>query len=101
MGLFSFYKVRKPRQFDHKPIYWDPHREEMLEHVQRIKRELGMEDHPENYRPHIKGRFVEATLHLKRDKKKGNDPRTRSHKNVYIVAFLAFLVIFLWIFVFR
>ena len=25
MALFSFYNMRKPRQFDHKPIYWDPH----------------------------------------------------------------------------
>ena len=27
MALFSFYNMRKPRQFDHKPIYWDPHKE--------------------------------------------------------------------------
>ena len=26
MALFSFYNVRKPRQFNHKPIYWDPHK---------------------------------------------------------------------------
>ena len=29
MALFSFYNMRKPRQFDHKPIYWDPHKEEL------------------------------------------------------------------------
>lgn len=27
MALFSFYNTRKPRQFNHKPIYWDPHKE--------------------------------------------------------------------------
>ena len=26
MALFSFYNMRKPRQYDHKPIYWDPHK---------------------------------------------------------------------------
>lgn len=31
MALFSFYNMRKPRQFDHKPIYWDPHKEALEE----------------------------------------------------------------------
>ena len=44
MAFFSFYNVRKPRQFEHKPIYWDPHKEEMEERVRRIKREMGMEE---------------------------------------------------------
>ena len=33
MALFSFYNVRKPRQFDHKPIYWDPHKEAMEDRI--------------------------------------------------------------------
>ena len=39
MALFSFYNVRKPRQFNHKPIYWDPHKEAMEERVRKMKRE--------------------------------------------------------------
>ena len=42
MALFSFYNVRKPRQFNHKPIYWDPHKEAMEERVRKMKREMGM-----------------------------------------------------------
>ena len=54
MALFSFYNVRKPRQFEHKPIYWNPHKEEMDERVRRIKREMGMEEESlEDYKPHF------------------------------------------------
>ena len=38
MALFSFYNVRKPRQFNHKPIYWDPHKEAMEERVRKSRR---------------------------------------------------------------
>ena len=44
MALFSFYNVRKPRQFDHKPIYWDPHKEAMEDRIRKVKREIGMDD---------------------------------------------------------
>ncbi len=27
MGIFFFYQNRKPRPFEHKPIYWDPKKE--------------------------------------------------------------------------
>ena len=42
MALFSFYHMRKPRQFEHKPIYWDPHKEALEERVSKIKREMGI-----------------------------------------------------------
>ena len=40
--MFSFYNNRRPRQFDHKPIYFDPHKEAMEERVRRIKKEMGL-----------------------------------------------------------
>ena len=42
MALFSFYNMRKPRQFDHKPIYWDPHKEALEERISKVKREMGV-----------------------------------------------------------
>ena len=42
MALFSFYNVRKPRQFEHKPIYWDARKEALGDRVEKVKRELGM-----------------------------------------------------------
>lgn len=57
MALFSFYNVRKPRQFNHKPIYWDPHKEAMEERVRKMKREMGMEESLEDYKPHGQRNF--------------------------------------------
>ena len=79
MALFSFYNMRKPRQFEHKPIYYDPHKEEMAERVSKIKRELGMEEPLEEYKPHIKGTFIEGTSHLKKSLDKGETPRCRRY----------------------
>ena len=53
MALFSFYNMRKPRQYDHKPIYWDPHKEALEERISKVKREMGVEESLEEYKPHI------------------------------------------------
>ena len=37
MGMFSFYNVRKPRQFEHKPIYWDPRKEKLEKRIHKVK----------------------------------------------------------------
>lgn len=65
MAFFSFYNMRKPRQFDHKPIYWDPRKEALEERISKVKREMGIEEPLEEYKPHIKGTFIEGTSHLK------------------------------------
>ena len=93
MALFSFYNVRKPRQFNHKPIYWDPHKEAMEERVRKIKREMGME---EEYKPQIKGTFIEGTSHLKKSLDKGDDARSRTYKNVKLIVALAVLAALFW-----
>ena len=102
MAFFSFYNVRKPRQFEHKPIYWDPHKEEMEERVRRIKREMGMEEESlEDYKPQIKGTFIEGTTHLKRSRNKGDNARSREYKNVKLIVALAILAGILWYFYLR
>ena len=70
MALFSFYNMRKPRQFDHKPIYWDPHKEALEERISKVKREMG----------------VEEPL----------DSRARRYKNVKLAVALAVLAAFFW-----
>lgn len=97
MALFSFYNMRKPRQFDHKPIYWDPHKEAMEERVQKIKREMGMEEEDlEHYKPHIKGTFVEGTSHLKKSLDKGDDTRIRRYRNVKLIVAAVVLAALYW-----
>ena len=85
MALFSFYNVRKPRQFDHKPIYWDPHKEAMEDRIRKVKREIGMEEELsiDDYKAEIKGSFVEGTSHLKKSRDNGHDSRSRTYKNMF------------------
>lgn len=97
MAFFSFYNVRKPRQYEHKPIYWDPRRENLEERERRIRRELGMEESLEDYKPQIKGTFIEGTSHLKKNKAKGYDPRSRKYKNVKLILILVLLCVLFWV----
>ena len=96
MALFSFYNTRKPRQFSHKPIYWDPHREAMEERVRKIKREIGMEEPWEDYKPQIKGSFVEGTSHLKKSLDRGDNARRRKYKSVKLIVGIVVLGALLW-----
>lgn len=97
MAFFSFYNVRKPRQFEHKPIYWDPQKEALEERVRKVKREMGMEEESlENYKPQIKGTFIEGTSHLKRSVDRGDNSRSREYKSVKLLVALAVLLLLFW-----
>ena len=62
MGMFSFYNMRKPRQFEHKPIYWDPRKEKLEQRIHKVKMEMGVEETDyEQYKDAIRGSFVEGT----------------------------------------
>ncbi|MDR0349253.1 MAG: hypothetical protein LBH90_07160 [Tannerella sp.] len=97
MAMFSFYNMRKPRQFDHKPIYWDPRKEALEERIRKVKRELGeTEENLENYKPSIKGTFIEGTTHLKKSKAKGEGIRERVYKNMRLILILSVLAVIFW-----
>ena len=98
MALFSFFNMRKPRQFDHKPIYWDKDKEELEKRVQKVKREMGLEEESyEHYKDAIRGSFIEGTTHLKRSRARGDTARTREYKNARLVLILAVLIFILWV----
>lgn len=68
MGFFS---ARKPRGFQHNYIYYDPRKEKLREIDERAKRELGKLP-PKEFSPEdLRGKFVDATTHLKRRKEAG------------------------------
>ncbi|MDR1102632.1 MAG: hypothetical protein LBL42_02630 [Tannerella sp.] len=97
MALFSFYNVRKPRQFTHKPIYWDPRREALEERICKVKREMGViPDRPEDYKPAIRGTFVEGTRHLKKSKSNGGDVQNRLYRNMRLLLILAVAGVLFW-----
>lgn len=101
MAFFSFYNVRKPRQYNHTPIYWDPRKEALEERIQKNKRELGMEEPLEDYKPRIKGTFVEGTSHLKRSYNRGEDMRARKYKTFKFLLWLVVLGVIFWILFFK
>lgn len=71
MGMFS---IRKPRGFNHQYIYVDERKEKLAKMEEDAKRELGMIP-PKEFTPEdIRGKFIEATTHVKRRKKSGRKP---------------------------
>lgn len=71
MGMFT---VRKPRGFHHNYIYYDPRKEKLKEIDERAKRELGLLP-PKEFSPEdIRGKFVQATKHVKRRKESVRKP---------------------------
>ncbi len=68
------FSVRKPRGFNHNYIYYDPRKEKIAQIEENAKRELGILP-PKEFSPEdIRGKFVEATTHLKRRKQSGKKP---------------------------
>ena len=67
----SIFKLRKPRQFNLKPRYYDEHKERLQQSEERVRKELQMEC--ENKRKHsfedsIRGKFRESLEDTKADK---------------------------------
>lgn len=97
MGMFSFYSLRKPRQFEHKPIYFDPRKEALEKRIHKVKAELGVEElDPEQRKEAIKGSFIEGTTHLKKSKDKGEDIRGRVYRNMRLILILVILAVIYW-----
>ena len=68
------FTARKPRGFQHNYIYYDPRKEKLKEIDERAKRELGLLP-PKEFTPEdIRGKFVQATKHVKRRKESGRKP---------------------------
>ncbi|MDD6209630.1 MAG: hypothetical protein PUB21_03385 [Bacteroidales bacterium] len=94
MSIFFFYNNRKPRKYEHKPIYWDPRKEALDERIAKIKKEMGIEEEDkESYKPSIKGSFVNASPHLKRKLDKGEDREKRKSRNIIIAVILVILLV--------
>ena len=91
MGMFS---VRKPRGFQHNYIYHDPRKEKLKEIDERAKRELGILP-PKEFAPEdLRGKFVQATKHVKRRKDSGKKPVSYG---ILIAVIVVLLLLMRWI----
>lgn len=85
------FTTRKPRGFRHNYIYYDPRKEKLKEIDERAKRELGLLP-PKEFSPEdIRGKFVQATTHLKRRKESGRKPLSYGVLLIAIVLLLLFM----------
>ena len=88
MGMFG---IRKPRGFNHQYIYVDERKEKLTKMEEDAKRDLGMLPEKEFSPEDIKGKFVEATTHLKRREQSGRKPI-----HVGLIIIIIALLIYLW-----
>lgn len=90
----NFFKVNKPRGFQHNYIYYDERKEKLAKIEENAKRELGMLP-PKEFTPEdIRGKFVGATKHLRRRKESGKKPISYG---VLIAAIIVLLLVMRWL----
>ena len=88
------FSVRKPRGFQHNYIYHDPRKEKLKEIDERAKRELGILP-PKEFAPEdLRGKFVQATKHVKRRKDSGKKPVSYG---ISIAVIVVLLLLMRWI----
>lgn len=84
----NFFRMNKPRGYLHQYIYYDERKEKLAKIEENAKRDLGMLP-PKEFTPEdIKGKFVEATKHLKRRKESGKKPVSYGVLILFIVLLL-------------
>jgi hypothetical protein len=83
--------MRKPRGFHHPYIYVDERKEKLAKMEEDAKRRLGMIP-PKAFSPEdIRGKFVEATTHLKRRKESNRKPLKAG-----VALFAIVILLYLW-----
>lgn len=91
----NFFKMNKPRGYQHKYIYYDERKENLAKIEENAKRELGLLP-PKEFSPEdIRGKFVGATKHLKRRKESGRKPLSYGVL-IMIIVFLLLLMKYLY-----
>jgi hypothetical protein len=107
MGMFFFYNNRKPRQYDYKPILYDPVEEERIEKLNRriyeIKKEMEVltpEEKERNQAEEIRGEFLAQTKHLKRRKEReeaGKNSFLTNNGLLILILVILLAIFFFWI----
>lgn len=90
MDIRSWFGLRKPRGYHHTYIYVDERRERLERLKEKARKDQGLSSerhvHPED----VRGKFVEATTHLRRRKELGKKP-------VHIAVLLFFIGLLAWL----
>lgn len=95
----TIFTTRKPRRFQHIPLK-DPRKEALEARIRKIQREMGkLPDEQFNPEDSIRGRFFNATTHLRRRREEdGDDHNAKSRRMVRLGVWLIVLtVLLIWI----
>jgi hypothetical protein len=87
----GFFKMSKPRRFNHPYIYHDERKEKLVRMEENAKRELGILPEKEFSPEDIRGKFIESTTHLRRRKQSKRKP-----VHVGVILIIIVLLLFLW-----
>ena len=99
--MFFFYNNRKPRQFNHKPIPYNPDKDEFNERVIKIKKEMGEIEDTE-YKSTIRGEFLRNTNHLRRKvDKEESTGKSNTKRNMTLIILLVVLIVIGYILYFK
>ena len=91
--MFFFYNNRRPRQFNYKPILFDPDKDEFNERVLKVKKEMGVVEDTE-FKPTIRGEFIRNTSHVRRKiNKEGSTGKSNTKRNITLTIFLVVLIL--------
>lgn len=91
--MFFFYNNRKPRQFNYKPILYNPDKDEFNERVIKVKKELGVIEDSE-LKPTIRGEFIRNTNHVRRKiNKEESTGKSNAKRNISLIIFLVVLIV--------
>lgn len=100
MALFFFYNNRKPRQFQHKPILYDPNKDRLNERILKVKKEMGVLQEDE-YQPTLKGEFVRASKHVTRKQMREQESgKSLTSRTFTLILVLALLLVVFFVFFF-
>ena len=99
--MFFFYNNKRPRQFNYKPILYNPDKDELNERGINVKKEMGVIEDTE-YKPTIKGEFIRNTDHLRRKvSKEESSSKSNKMRNTKLIIFLVVLIIIGYIMYFK
>ena len=91
--MFFFYNNRKPRQYNYKPILYNPDKDEFNERILKVKKEMGVIEDGE-LKPTIKGEFLRNTNHLRRKiNKEESTGKNNTKRNITLIIFLVVLIV--------
>ena len=89
--MAKFFHTPKPRQYDVKPRYWNPEKEDREARNRRINAEMGIKEDGE-FKPHIpKGEFRKGLT-----KGKWNAQTQRKKSNSRLLLLIALVAAMVW-----